>query len=125
AGERHNNPRSMLNQVAALLSPDIRSIEIDYPAAISVANPTGNVFGVALNESRARGIATLERVVEDVITNDLNAEIVLSGYSLGSLVVNSYLMNAKGSHLLSIISAVQIANPARPAGSSVGRDSWG
>lgn len=125
AGERHRNPNSMLNQVAELLNPDIRSIEIDYPASISVANPTGNVFGVALNESRARGIASLEAVVENIITHDMNADIVLGGYSLGSLVVNSYLLGAKASHLLSITAAVQIANPARSAGSSVGRDSWG
>ncbi|AFA72329.1 hypothetical protein GPOL_c12740 [Gordonia polyisoprenivorans VH2] len=65
-GEHPGNPANMLNQAASLIN--VEHVDVEYPAAIAVFNPTGNVTGVSEATSRARGVQALVAAIRSTPT---------------------------------------------------------
>ena len=120
-GERPGDPSNMLN-VAASALPQADHHDIVYPASIACFNPTGNISGPSEAESRTQGVAALAAAIRATPYNT-----VISGYSLGALVVSDFLdAKAKGQYAdCEVAAVVNIANPARAAGQSYGLPSVG
>lgn len=119
-GEEWNSPDNMLNAVAELV--DAEHIDIKYPASIACFNSTTNVTGVSELESRRQGVANLAAAIR--ATDEL---VVISGYSLGALVVSDFLARKRAGEFgdCEVAAVVNIANPARQAGVSYGLPSNG
>ncbi|MFI9502962.1 hypothetical protein [Nocardia sp. NPDC052566] len=122
-GETRNSngtPAGMLRDVTKLLDPDrFTAFEPDWPASIG---PTPELWGPSLDTSVRLGVAAGVRAIQD----SPNVCGLLS-YSLGGICASRILegvrtgkyRNADGSRL-EIAFAVNIANPLRKAGQSVG-----
>lgn len=121
-GEQRWAASNMLNQVARLAVGPIVHVDVDYPASIAVFNPRGAITGVSEAESRRQGVRNIAAAIR--ATPHL---VVLSGYSLGALVVSDFLeAQAWGEYRdCEVIAVVNIANPARAAGHSYGLPSHG
>lgn len=119
-GEVLNSSSNMLNQAASLVNAT--HVDVDYPASIACFNSTMSISGVSETESRRQGVANLVAAIR--ATSDL---VVISGYSLGALVVSDFLSaKATGSYADCEVSAVvNMANPDRQAGMSYGLPSSG
>lgn len=127
----NGNPSGMLAEITRRLDPQhFRCHEPDWPAVIGPAgSPQG--LGVSLNTSVVRGVEAGVRAIQD----SPNVCGLIS-YSLGGICVSRILegarsgafRNADGSPL-DIAFAVNIANPLRKRGESVGNlcgnDSFG
>lgn len=113
---------NMLNVVARMVNGPIEHVDVDYPASIAVFNPYGKVDGPSEMESRRQGVAALAKAIR--ATPHL---VVLSGYSLGALVVSDFLTaQVRGMYSdCEIAGVVNIANPSRKAGQSYGLPSFG
>ncbi|MFW0797257.1 alpha/beta fold hydrolase [Gordonia sp. CPCC 205515] len=120
--EPHNKKTTMLGQVATQVNGLVDWVDVDYPASIAVFNPQGTPTGVSEAQSRAIGVANLAAEIRRT-PND----VILSGYSLGALVVSDLLAaKARGDFSDCFVDAVvNIANPARRPGQSYGRPSFG
>ncbi|AZG45078.1 alpha/beta hydrolase family protein [Gordonia insulae] len=121
-GEHARVPGNMLNQVAARLGGQVDHHDLDYPASIACFNPYGDISGVSEAESRRRGVANLAAAIR--ATPHL---VVLSGYSLGALVVSDFLVaKARGAFAdCMVVAVVNVADPGRRAGYSYGLPSFG
>ncbi|MGV9713178.1 PE-PPE domain-containing protein [Gordonia sp. NPDC003424] len=123
-GEHFKTPTTMLGRVAGMVGPAVEWVDVDYPASIAVFNPQGNPAGPSEAQSRATGVENLVAAIR--ATPHL---VILSGYSLGALVVSDFLeAQAHGEYADCEVSAVvNIANPARRRGQSYGLPSsgWG
>ncbi|MFD0360941.1 hypothetical protein ACFQZZ_05700 [Nocardia sp. GCM10030253] len=122
-GEPRNTdgtPTGMLRDVTKLLDPDrFTSFEPDWPASVG---PTPDVWGPSLNTSIRRGVEAGVQAIQD----SPNVCGLLS-YSLGGICASKILegvrsgeyTNTDGSPL-EIAFTVNIANPLRKRGQSVG-----
>lgn len=121
-GEKFDNTTTMLGRVAGMVGGVADWVDVDYPASIAVFNPQGNPAGPSETQSRKIGVDNLVTAIR--ATPHL---VILSGYSLGALVVSDFLVaKATGKYADCEISAVvNIANPGRRAGQSYGLPSFG
>lgn len=115
-------PGNTLTQAAGILGSKVEHHDVVYPASIAVFNPTGNISGVSEATSRAEGVAALAAAVRATPNR-----VVVSGYSLGALVVSDFLAAKQAGEYsdCEISAVVQLANPARQRGVSYGRPSTG
>lgn len=120
-GERPGDQSNMLS-IAASALPQADHVDIVYPASIACFNPVGDISGPSAAESRAQGVAALAAAIRATPHNT-----VISGYSLGALVVSDFLeAKARGQYAdCEVAACVNIANPARAAGQSYGLPSVG
>ncbi|MEV6769139.1 hypothetical protein AB0N05_10990 [Nocardia sp. NPDC051030] len=122
-GEQRNSdgtPAGMLRDVAKLLDTDKFNLwEPDWPASIG---PTPDLWGPSLDTSVRRGIAAGVQAIQD----SPNVCALLS-YSLGGIVASTILEGVRAGRYtnldgspLEIAFIVNIANPMRRRGQSVG-----
>ncbi len=112
----------MLGMAAAILGSKVDHVDVEYPASIACFNPTRSITGPSEAESRARGVAALAAAIRATPNN-----VVISGYSLGALVVSDFLVAKYAGQYADceVAAIVNIANPARAAGVSYGLPSVG
>ena len=120
-GEVAGNPTNMLQIMAALVDRPVDLHDLDYPASVTISNPEGDLAGHSELESRRIGLVNLKFHMDTVDT-----PVILSGYSLGALVVSDYLAErAAGLDGPPILAVVNIATPSRWEGDSYGMPSVG
>jgi len=111
--------QGMLADFATYLSPSFQVVHVDFPATLGPVGRGIQIQGVALDTAvrigASNGLALAQKYSP--------GKIALLGYSLGALVVDQILTELTSSTVrgdLDVMWALNIANPGRRAGESLG-----